>query len=64
MKDPIVEEVRKYRMNHTRKHHGDLFAICVNLREIQKVSGHKVVRLTPRRIDSNDQGEQHVESHA
>jgi hypothetical protein len=50
MKDPIVEEVRKYRMEHTRKFHRDLSAICADLRNIQTVSGHKVVRLPPRKI--------------
>jgi len=47
MKDPIVEEVRKHRMEHTRKFKGDLTAICVDLRSIQISSGHKVVRLDP-----------------
>ena len=47
MKDPIVEEVRKYRMEHTRKFRGDLAAICADLRSIQSDSGHKVVRLQP-----------------
>ena len=46
MRDPIVEEVRKYRMEHTRKFRGDLSAICADLRSIQIASGHKVVRLT------------------
>ena len=45
MKDPIVEEVRKHRMGHTRKFRGDLAAICEDLRSIQITSGHKVVRL-------------------
>ena len=45
MKDLIVEEVRKHRMEHTRKYGGDLSAICANLRDTQKASGHKVVRL-------------------
>jgi hypothetical protein len=49
MKDPIVEEVRKYRMEHTRKFRGDLAAICADLRSIQSESGHKVVRLQPRK---------------
>ena len=49
MKDPIVEEVRKYQMEHTRKFGGDLKAICEDLRAIQKASGYKVVRLPPRR---------------
>ena len=47
MKDPIVEEVRKHRMEHTWKFKGDLTAICADLRSIQISSGHKVVRLAP-----------------
>ena len=49
MKDPIVEKVRKYRMEHTRKFNGDLSAICRDLRIIQENSGHEVVRLAPRK---------------
>ncbi len=49
MKDPIVQEVRKYRMEHTLKFGGDLDAICADLRAIQAASGHTVVRLSPRR---------------
>jgi hypothetical protein len=51
MKDPIVEEVRKHRMEHTRKHAGDLSAILADLREVQERSGHKIVRLPPRKIE-------------
>jgi len=51
MKDPIVEEVRKLRMEHTRKFGGDLTAICADLRAVQTASGHTVVRLSPRRVD-------------
>jgi len=47
MKDPIVEEIRKFRMEHTRKFKGDLAAICKDLQEIGRRSGHKVVRLRP-----------------
>jgi hypothetical protein len=49
-KDPIVEEVRKHRMEHTRKFKGDLAAICADLRAIQEASGHEVVRLPPRKL--------------
>jgi hypothetical protein len=49
MKDLIVEEVRKHRMEHTRNFQGNLTAICDNLRSIQIASGHKVVRLAPRK---------------
>lgn len=49
MKDPIVDEVRAHRMEHTRKFGGDLDAIVADLRAIQASSGHTVVRLPPRR---------------
>ena len=51
MKDPVVEEVRKHRMEHTRKFRGDISAICADLRSIQSASGHKVVRLAPRKLE-------------
>jgi hypothetical protein len=51
MKDPIVEEVRKHRMEHTQKFQADLGAICTDLRSIQTASGHKVVRLAPRKSE-------------
>lgn len=51
MKDPIVKEVRKHRMEHTRKFRGDISAICADLRSIQSASGHKVVRLAPRKLE-------------
>ena len=51
MKDPIVEEVRKHRMEHTQKFGGDLAAICANLRTIQSASGFQVVRLAPRKVE-------------
>lgn len=47
MKDPIVEEVRKHRLAHTRKFGANLAAICADLRRIQKESGYDVVRLPP-----------------
>ena len=51
MNDPIVQEVRKYRIEHTLKFKGDLTAICADLRSIQATSGHIVVRLPPRRME-------------
>ena len=50
MNDPIVQEVRKNRMEHTLRFRGDLMAICNELRSIQAASGHAIVRLTPRRM--------------
>jgi len=51
MKDPIVEEVRKYRTEHTRKFQGNLTTICADLRQVQKASGHKIVRLAPGKLE-------------
>jgi hypothetical protein len=50
MKDPIVEEVRHHRLEHTRKFKSNLKAICADLRSIQNAPGHKVVRLAPRKL--------------
>jgi hypothetical protein len=50
MNDPIVEEVRKFRMEHTQKFNGDLAAICDDLRRIQSESGHEVVQLAPKKL--------------
>jgi len=50
MNDPIVEEVRQYRLEHTRRFQGDLGAICADLRALQKASGHEVVRLAPKKL--------------
>lgn len=50
MIDPIVSEVRKYRMEHTQRFSGKLSEICKDLRKFQKICGHRVVRLPTRRI--------------
>lgn len=55
MTDPIVEEVREARMAHTLKFKGDLNLICEDLKRVQKESGHKVVRLEPKRIKTTSQ---------
>lgn len=36
MKDPFVIEVRKYRMEHTKKFNFDIHAICKDLIKYQK----------------------------
>ena len=48
MSDPIVEEVRRHRMEHTRKFGGNLELICDDLRRIQRESGCRVVRRPPQ----------------
>jgi hypothetical protein len=63
MKDPIVEEVRKHRMEHTRKFRGDLNEICADLRSIQVASGHKVVRLAPRKPEPIKASSRRTEPH-
>ena len=50
MKDPFVGEVRKYRMEHTRRFNGDLHLICEDLRKLEASLGDRVVTLQPRRI--------------
>ncbi len=44
MNDPIVDEVRKFRDEHALKFNYDLDAICADLMEKQKPSGHPLVR--------------------
>jgi hypothetical protein len=48
MNDPIVEEVRRHRLEHTRKFGGDLKLICEDLRRIQRSSDYQVVRRPPK----------------
>ncbi len=50
MKDPINEEIHRYREEHARKFNFDLAAICEDLRATQRSSNLKVVRLPPKRI--------------
>ena len=50
MKDPINEEIHKYRAEHARKFNFDLGAICEDLRAMQRSSNLHVVRLPAKRI--------------
>jgi hypothetical protein len=54
MKDPIVEEVRRWRMEHTRRFGGDLKLIYQDLRQLQLASGCQVVRRSPKLIDERE----------
>ena len=49
-RDPIVEEVRRYRQDYAARFNYDLKAICQDLREKQKKSGRKIVSLSPKRV--------------
>ena len=53
MKDPINEEIHKYREEHARQFNFDLGAICQDLRERSR--DLKVVRLPPKRIGPKKQ---------
>jgi hypothetical protein len=50
MKDPIVEEVRKYRIEHTQRFGGDLHRICEDLRKKDQTMKHRLVQLSPRKL--------------
>jgi len=50
MTDPIVNEVRKHRAEHTQRFNGKLSEICKDLRKFQTTCGHRIVRLSPQRI--------------
>ena len=54
MTDPIVEEVRRHRMEHTRKFDGELRRICEDLRRIQQTCGCKIIRRPPRLLTGKD----------
>jgi len=58
MRDPIVEEVRRHRMEHTRRFGGDLKRICEELQRIQRESGREFVRRPPKRILPNRESQQ------
>jgi hypothetical protein len=49
MKDPIVEEVRKHRMEHTRQFGSNLHLICEDLRKFESTLGQRVVTLEPKK---------------
>ena len=50
MKDPIVDEVRKHRMEHTIQFNSDLHLICEDLRKFEATLADRVVRLEPKRV--------------
>ena len=49
-KDPIVEEIRKVRDEHSARFNHDLRAIFQDLKEQEKTSGRRYVRLEPKRV--------------
>ena len=56
MKDPIVEEIRRIRNEHSKSFDYDLDAICEEYKSRQKKLGNRLVRLKPKLIDVNKAG--------
>ncbi|MCD4727800.1 MAG: hypothetical protein K8R46_09070 [Pirellulales bacterium] len=50
MKDPIVAEVRKHRMEHAKRFNFDLALICEDFRKIEAGLGDRLVRPQPKRL--------------
>ncbi len=57
MKDPYVEEVREYRLEHTRQFNGDLHLICEDLREFEASLGERVVTHEPKKKRAAKRGQ-------
>ncbi len=51
-KDPIVEEVRKFRYNHAKRFNNDLDLICEDIKLHQVTCGHRIVRLKRKRLSN------------
>ena len=49
--DPIVDEIRRIRQEHSAKFNGDLHAICEDIRRQERESGRKYVSYPPRRAE-------------
>jgi hypothetical protein len=50
MKDPIVEEIRRFRDEHARKFNYDLDAICEDFKSHQLNCGHPLIALKPKKL--------------
>lgn len=48
--DPIVDEIRRIRQEHTDRFNGDLHAICEDLRRQERQSGREYVSFAPRPV--------------
>ena len=49
--DPIVEEMRAHGREFAAKHGNDIRRMCEALRELETVSGRKIVRREPKRLE-------------
>jgi len=50
--DPIVEEIRRFRQEHTDQFRGNLRAICDDLRRQERESGRRFVSRAPRQVQA------------
>jgi hypothetical protein len=48
MKDPILEDIRQVRDDHSKRFNYDLDAICEDYKTHQALAGERLVRLKPR----------------
>lgn len=48
IKDPIVEEIRKYRKLHAQKHNNDLKKIVADLKKKEQSSDREIVHFGPK----------------
>ena len=51
--DPIVDEIRKIRQQHTEQFNRNLHAICKDLRRQELQSSHKFIAFSPRSPEAN-----------
>ena len=56
--DPIVEEIRRIRVEYARNFNYDLDAICQDLREKQSMGKQRVVSLPSKRPRERNRGQQ------
>jgi hypothetical protein len=49
-RDPIVEEIHRYRQQYAARFNYDLDAMCDDIESRQGKDGRKIVSLPPRRI--------------
>lgn len=55
MKDPIIEEIRRNRDEHSKRFDYDLDAICKDFKVHQAQVGNRLVRLKPRALADKKQ---------
>lgn len=57
MRAPIVDEVRKHRIEHTRQLNSDLHQICEDLRKFESTLGDRIVTFEPKKTQPTRKAE-------